>query len=122
MDTENKSEKVVRGEVYMVDFGDALGSEQGGIRPALILQNNTGNFYAPTTIVCPMTTKKKRLAATHVMLFPAECGLLKPSILLCEQVRVVDKQRIGKRIGLVTNQKTLSEIEQKMKLSLGIAT
>ena len=121
MHPEKGIEKVIRGEVYMVDFGATVGSEQGGLRPALILQNDTGNFYAPTTIVCPMTTRQKRLSATHVTLFPAECGLIKPSVLLCEQVRVVDKQRIGKRIGLITDPKTLAEIEQKMKLSLGIA-
>lgn len=111
---------VIRWGIYLVNFGNAYGSEQYGLRPALVVQNNLGNIHSSTTIVCPLTTSMKSPIATHVTLLPAECGLFVPSVVLCEQIRVVDKERIIKKIGYVQDQKRISEIEQKMKVSLGL--
>lgn len=108
-----------RGEIYLVDLNFNVGSEQSGIRPALIVQNEIGNSNSPTTIICPLTSKEKAAIATHVSLTP-EDGVAKESIVLCEQVRVIDKQRIKKKLGEIANQKKLEDINKKLMISLGI--
>lgn len=108
-----------RGEIYLVDLNDSTGSEQTGIRPALIVQNEQGNLYSPTTIICPLTSKDKHLHATHVTLEPTD-GVKKSSTVLCEQIRVIDKTRILKKLGAVENQNKLCDINRKIMLSLGI--
>ena len=103
-----------RGEIYLIDLSDQVGSEQGGVRPAVIVQNETGNIYSPTTIVCPLTSKQKSMAATHVNLSPNDAGIIKDSTVLCEQVRVIDKSRIRKKLGEVTNVNKIEDIKQKI--------
>ena len=83
--------------MYYADLNPVIGSEQGGIRPAVILQNDIGNKYSPTTIVAPMTTKSKTYVPMHVRL--KESFLAKRSTLLLEQIRTIDKQRLLKKIG-----------------------
>ena len=88
------------GDIYKIDLGEQVGSEQSGIKYCVVVQNNTGNIYSPTTIVCPIT----RAVHKHVMKakVPTHChiepndknNMIKPSIILCEQIRVVDKNRI----------------------------
>lgn len=85
-----------RGEIYLVDLSNQVGSEQTGIRPALIVQNEQGNQHSPTTIICPLTSQDKTPIETHVTLTPQDAGILKVSTVLCEQVRVVDKTRLKK--------------------------
>ncbi len=109
-----------RGEIYLVDLSNHVGSEQSGIRPALIVQNEKGNTHSPTTIVCPLTSKNKQFLDTHVMLSPTDCGVIKDSIVLCEQVRVVDKARIMKKLGEVKNQEKIEDINRKLLISLGM--
>jgi len=110
-----------RGEIYLVDLTiNTVGSEQGGVRPAVIVQNEAGNEHAPTTIICPLTTQSKKKIPTHVDLSREDCGIPRDSTVLCEQVRVVSKERLKKKLGEVTNMQKLNDINQKMIISLGL--
>lgn len=109
-----------RGEIYLIDLCNQVGSEQSGVRPAIIVQNDSGNIHSPTTIVCPLTSKKKNLSATHVILTPEDAGVITDSTVLCEQVRVIDKARIRKKLGEVKNMKKINDINQKILVSFGI--
>lgn len=111
---------VHRGEIYLIDLSNQVGSEQCGVRPAIVVQNETGNKYSPTTIVCPLTSKQKNLSVTHVSLTPDDAGILKESTVLCEQVRVIDKARIKKKVGEVKNLKKIEDINRKILVSFGI--
>lgn len=110
-----------RGEIYLIDLTNHVGSEQGGVRPAVVVQNELGNIHAPTTIVCPLTSKQKNMAATHVSLTPDDAGVVMDSVVLCEQVRVIDKTRIRKKLGEVTNIKKIEDINRKILVSFGIS-
>ncbi len=112
--------KMHRGEIYLVDLTTHVGSEQAGIRPAIIVQNNTGNSVSPTTIICPLTSQEKTQIDTHMTLMPSDCGILKPSTVLCEQVRVVDKTRLMRKIGEIKNPNIIDELNRKLMLSIGI--
>ena len=109
-----------RGEIYLIDLANQVGSEQSGVRPAIIVQNETGNIHSPTTIICPLTSKKKNMSATHVSLTPEDAGVVVESIVLCEQVRVIDKTRIKKKLGEVKNLKKINDINEKILVSFGI--
>lgn len=111
---------MTRGEIYLVDLSSHIGSEQSGVRPALIVQNDIGNAYSPTTIICPLTSQVKTNVNTHVTLTPDDCGILRDSIVLCEQVRVVDKSRLMKKLGEVTNQQKINDINRKLMISIGL--
>lgn len=111
-----------RGEIYLIDLSLGVGSEQGGVRPAVIVQNEIGNENSPTTIICPLTSKKKNMSATHVALTPRDAGVVKDSTVLCEQVRVIDKARIKKKLGEVNNLKKIEDINQKILVSFGIGS
>lgn len=91
--------KIKKGEIYLADMDPAIGSEQGGVRPVLILQNNKGNKYSPTTIVACLTSRinTKRKLPTHYLL-PTDIGLKYPSMVMLEQVFTIDKSRLIKRI------------------------
>ena len=91
-------ESINRGDIYYVDFGCGVGSEQGGIRPAIILQNNKGNYYAPTVMVAPITTAKKHKLPTHVPVYPKD-GMRVTSIALYGQIMTIDKTRLVNKIG-----------------------
>ena len=109
-----------RGEIYLVDLNNHTGSEQTGIRPAIIVQNETGNLNSPTTIVCPLTSQKKPSMITHVALSPKDCGIIKDSIVLCEQICVIDKKLVRKKLGEVKNKAKIEEFNRKLLISLGI--
>ena len=91
-------ESINRGDIYYVDFGCGVGSEQGDIRPAIVLQNNKGNHYAPTVMVAPITTAKKHRLPTHILIFPKD-GVKVTSIALYEQITTIDKSRLCNKIG-----------------------
>ena len=95
-------EMINKGDVYYADLNPVIGSEQGGIRPVVILQNDIGNRYSPTTIVAPMTTKTKTYVPMHVKL--KEDFLAKSSTLLLEQIRTIDKRRLIKKMGSLSKQ------------------
>jgi len=109
-----------RGEIYLVDLSNQIGSEQSGIRPAIIVQNEVGNLHSPTTIICPLTSKQKTTSVTHVCLTPNDCGIIKDSTVLCEQVRVVDKSRLRKKLGELKNKEKIIDINKKILISFGL--
>ena len=92
--------KVKRGEVYYADLSPVRGSEQGGQRPVVIIQNNIGNHFSPTVIVAAITAKMaKAKLPTHVEVGSSDLGLLKDSVVLLEQIRTIDKSRLIQRLG-----------------------
>ena len=106
-----------RGEVYYADLSPVIGSEQGGLRPVLIIQNDVGNKYAPTTIVAPLTTATtKRVMPTHV---PIRSALRAFSLCLLEQVRTIDKSRLKERMGEITAEEQERK-DRALKISLGL--
>ena len=111
---------VFRGGIYLVDLRNRVGSEQGGIRPVLVMQNDKGNKYSPTTIICPLTSKNKQMKETHVTLTPDDCGVIMDSTVLCEQVMTIDKSRIRLKVGEIRNPQKLCDIEEKIMISFGI--
>ena len=91
-----------RGEIYFADLDPVVGSEQGGIRPVLIIQNDLGNRFSPTVIVLPLTSSlNKAPLGTHVPVRPPLGGLRRPSLILCEQVRTLEKKRLKSRLGIL---------------------
>lgn len=109
--------KIERGEIYYADLSPTTGSEQGGIRPVIILQNDTGNQYSPTTIVASITGREKKKIPTHTMI--ACAGLPKTSIILLEQLRTIDKSRIGDYVGKA-DENVMSEVDRALAVSVGI--
>jgi len=112
---------VKRGEIYYADLSPVVGSEQGGVRPVLIIQNDTGNRYSPTVIAAAITsqTGKARLP-THIELpVEEECGLTKDSVVLLEQVRTLDKRRLRERMGRVDD-KIMEKIDTAIAVSFGL--
>ena len=112
---------VKRGEIYYADLSPVVGSEQGGVRPVLIIQNDTGNRYSPTIIAAAITsqTGKARLP-THIELpVQQECGLTKDSVVLLERVRTLDKRRLRERMGRVDDQ-VMEKIDTAIAVSFGL--
>lgn len=117
---KNNQPIVYRGEVYYADLSPALGSEQGGMRPVVILQNNVGNKHAPTTIIAPLTSRlTKKPLPTHIPLPKGAVGVACESVVLLEQVRVIDKQRLKNKMGFL-NDEFMTKIDDALKISLGI--
>ena len=110
---------IKRGEIYYADLRPVIGSEQGGIRPVLIVQNDLGNKYSPTTIVVSITSRfTKAKIPTHVEIHKDKLnGLDVNSIALCEQFRTIDKSRLKEKIGYV-DEMTLSNVMNAVKVSL----
>lgn len=108
-----------RGELYYADLSPVIGSEQGGIRPVLVIQNNVGNKYSPTIIVAAVTSQlSKAKIPTHVELSSFEYGLPKDSVVLLEQLRTLDKRRLREKIGMVDSYK-MRLIDNALLVSLG---
>lgn len=109
-----------RGEIYYADLEGAIGSEQGGTRPIVIIQNDVGNKYSPTVIIAPITSQfLKTNLPTHIQLVTGEGGLSKNSTVLLEQIRTIDKIRIKKRMGSITNE-SMNEINKGLAISIGL--
>ncbi len=109
---------VKRGELYYADLSPVVGSEQGGIRPVLIVQNDIGNKYSPTIIAAAVTSQmSKANLPTHIEL-DTSCGLPKDSIVLTEQLRTLDKQRLREKIGNVDT-KVMEKVNNALLISLG---
>jgi mRNA interferase MazF len=111
---------VRRGEIYYADLSPVVGSEQGGLRPVLIIQNDIGNRYSPTVIVAAITSKidKARLP-THIEIPAEEFGLTKDSVVLAEQVRTIDKRRLRERVG-VLNTEIMNSVDEALQISMGV--
>ncbi len=109
---------IKRGELYYADLSPVVGSEQGGIRPVLIVQNDVGNKYSPTIIAVAVTSQmNKAKLPTHIEV-DTTCGLPKDSVILTEQLRTLDKMRLKDRIGIVPP-KAMEKVNAALKISLG---
>ena len=112
--------KISRGDIFYANLDGTIGSEQAGVRPVIVVQNDIGNKYSPTIIIVPLT-KKVRLKIhqpTHLWLNPFG-NIRFDSIVLTEQIRVIDKSRLKEKIGII-NEKTMQEIDNKILIALGL--
>lgn len=111
---------VKRGDIFYADLSPVVGSEQGGIRPVLVVQNDVGNKYSPTVIIAAITSQiNKAKLPTHIELPGDEYGLSKNSVILAEQVRTIDKRRLKERIGHL-DEILMTNIDDALKISFGI--
>ena len=110
---------IKRGELYYADLSPVVGSEQGGVRPVLVVQNDVGNKYSPTVIAAAVTSKiNKAKLPTHIELPSDSYGLQKDSVILLEQIRTLDKRRLKERIGELPVA-TMSMVDKAILISLG---
>jgi mRNA interferase MazF len=110
---------VQRGEIWWADFGIPRGSEQGGQRPALIIQNDTGNTHSTTTIIAAITGKTKALYPFHVEISAQESGLPKDSTILFEQLLTISKSRLIRRAGVLSSPR-MRDVDRALQYSLGL--
>ena len=108
-----------RGDIYLANLNPFRGSEQGGTRPVLVLQNNAGNFYAPTLIIAPITSQLHKLHQPTHFLIRKEGGLYRDSMVELEQIRTIDKSRVGFYIGRISRE-TMKKIDEVITVSLGM--
>ncbi len=110
---------IKRGELYYADLSPVVGSEQGGVRPVLVVQNDVGNKYSPTVIAAAVTSKiNKAKLPTHIELPSHSYGLAKDSVILLEQIRTLDKRRLKERIGELS-ETTMTQVDKAILISLG---
>jgi mRNA interferase MazF len=111
---------VKRGDIYYASLSPVVGSEQGGIRPVIIIQNDVGNRYSPTVIVAAITSQiNKAKLPTHVEISSEEYGLNKDSVVLLEQIRTLDKRRLKEKIGRMTNG-DMRKVDEALLISIGL--
>lgn len=116
-----KNIEVRRGDIFYADLDPVTGSEQGGVRPVIVLQNNVGNRYSPTVIVAPITSRAKKSGLpTHVPIGGSIPGLSKDSFVLTEQVRTIDRSRLGERVGALSLP-DMEAVEEALGISFGLA-
>ena len=109
---------IKRGDVFYADLDPIIGSEQGGIRPVLVVHNNVGNKYSPTVVVLPISSAKKNNMPTHIHI----CGskmLPKDSIVLAEQIRTIDRNRLLRYVGSVSLE-IMGKVDRAVKISIGV--
>ncbi len=112
---------VKRGEIYYADLSPVVGSEQGGVRPVLIVQNDVGNKYSPTVIAAAITSQKeKSKLPTHIELEPNHCGLSRDSVVLLEQIRTIDKRRLKEKMGSLDSS-AMSQVNKALSISFGLS-
>ncbi|MCT4619258.1 MAG: type II toxin-antitoxin system PemK/MazF family toxin [Marinisporobacter sp.] len=111
---------VKRGDIFYADLSPVVGSEQGGIRPVLVVQNNIGNKYSPTVIVAAITSQiNKAKLPTHIEISASEYGLTKDSVVLLEQVRTIDKRRLREKIGH-SDDEMMDKVNEALLISFGL--
>jgi mRNA interferase MazF len=111
-----------RGDIYYADLSPGIGSEQSGIRPVLIVQNNAGNKHSPTVIAAAITSKKEKTnLPTHIKLPAEKCGLAKDSVVLLEQIRTIDKKRLKEHLGQLQPE-DMNMINKGLTISFGLGT
>lgn len=115
---QKESNYIYRGEVYFADLSPVIGSEQGGVRPVLVLQNNVGNRYSPTIIVAAITAQHKKPLPTHVEIQGID-ALSKRSVALLEQLRTIDRSRLRERVGRLNDQ-VIRQVDEALKVSVGL--
>jgi mRNA interferase MazF len=113
---------VKRGDIYYADLSPVVGSEQGGIRPVVIVQNDVGNKHSPTVIAAAITSQtNKAKLPTHIEVTASGNGLLKNSVILLEQIRTIDKQRLKEKMGHLEDD-LMEQVNQAMAISFGLNT
>lgn len=111
---------IKRGDIYYADLSPVIGSEQGGLRPVLIVQNDVGNKYSPTVIAAAITSQQtKTNLPTHIKINASGCGLTKDSVVLLEQIRTIDKQRLKEKMGTLDDP-TMNGINKAISVSFGL--
>lgn len=111
-----------RGDIFYADLRPVIGSEQGGVRPVLIVQNDTGNRHSPTVIIAAITSRmNKAKLPTHVELAASEYGVVKDSVILLEQVRTIDKTRLKEKVCHL-DENVLKRIDKALVISLALDT
>lgn len=111
---------IKRGDIFYADLSPVVGSEQGGIRPVLIVQNDIGNKYSPTVIAAAITSQiNKAKLPTHIELNAQEYGLLKDSVVLLEQIRTIDKKRLREKIGRLDDE-LMERVNEALSISFGL--
>ncbi len=111
---------VLRGEIYYAELSPVVGSEQGGVRPVLIVQNDVGNRHSPTVIAAAITSQRdKSRLPTHIEIDSHDCGLAKDSVVLLEQIRTIDKKRLRERMG-VLDETAMGKINTALGISFGL--
>ena len=114
--------QVKRGDIYYADLSPVVGSEQGGIRPVLIMQNDVGNRYSPTVICAAITSRmNKAKLPTHIEIDSRRCQIMKDSVILLEQIRTIDKQRLKDMIGHLDKERMRS-VDEAIRVSLALHT
>ncbi|NLN52897.1 MAG: type II toxin-antitoxin system PemK/MazF family toxin [Firmicutes bacterium] len=112
--------EVKRGYIFFADLSPVIGSEQGGVRPVLVIQNDVGNKYSPTVIIAAITSQiDKAKLPTHVEIAADEYGLEKDSVILLEQIRTIDKQRLQDKVTEL-DERLMQKVNQAIKISLGL--
>ncbi len=111
---------IKRGDIYYADLSPVVGSEQGGVRPVLIIQNDVGNKYSPTVIAAAITSKiNKAKLPTHIELNAERFGLPKNSVILTEQIRTIDKRRLKEKIGRLDSA-YMEQVNTALSVSFGL--
>ena len=111
---------VRRGDIYFADLSPVVGSEQGGTRPVLIVQNNIGNKYSPTVIAAAITSQvNKARLPTHIELTGSSYGLTRDSVILLEQIRTIDKRRLREKMGSL-DEEAMEKVDEALAVSIGI--
>lgn len=114
--------QVKRGDIYYAGLSPVVGSEQGGIRPVLIIQNDVGNRYSPTVICAAITSRmNKAKLPTHIEIDSRRCQIMKDSVILLEQIRTIDKQRLKDMIGHLDKERMRS-VDEAIRVSLALHT
>ena len=112
---------VKRGDMFYADLSPVVGSEQGGVRPVLIIQNDTGNKYSPTVIAAAITSQTtKAKLPTHIEIGSKEVGLKSESVILAEQIRTIDKSRLREKIGHIDDEKIMDKVNSAIGISFGL--
>ncbi len=112
---------IKRGDIYYADLSPVIGSEQGGVRPVLIVQNDVGNKYSPTVIAAAITSQiNKAKLPTHIEISAQEYGLAKDSVILLEQIRTIDKKRIREKIGHLDDE-LMGSVNEAISVSFGLS-
>ena len=112
---------VKRGDMFYADLSPVVGSEQGGIRPVVIIQNDVGNKHSPTVIAAAITSQLgKNKLPTHIVIGPKNCGLKSESVVLAEQIRTIDKSRLKEKIGHIDDESVMNKINSALGISFGL--
>ncbi len=114
--------QIRRGDIYYADLSPVVGSEQGGLRPVLIIQNDVGNKYSPTVIAAAITSRmSKTRLPTHIDIYAERAGLARDSVILLEQIRTLDKRRLRERMGHLDDE-MMDRVNSAIAVSFGIMT